>query len=88
MANKPVYLMVRDLDDQVGIEWGVDWGLEEDEGLPTDIEELSESQYVVWKFIKVLQGIGDADFAAEMEKQAKQNPSGLLMPPNLKGKPN
>lgn len=76
--------MVKDIggqdDDNAGIEWAVDWGLEEGEELPSDVEELSDAQYTVWQFICVLRGVGDDAYKEELERAKSDRPSGILIP--------
>ena len=53
------YLMVRDVpgqEDEAALEWGVDFGLDEDEELTKDHEELTESQFTVFQFMQILKG--------------------------------
>ena len=84
MAVKTVYLMIRDIEGQVGVDWGVDWGLDEGEELPEDVEELSDAQYTVWRVIKAIEGIGDDEYREKLAEQAKDKPSGLLVPVGIK----
>lgn len=77
---RTTYLMVRDIEGQSAIEWGVDWGLNEGEELPEDVEDLTEAQYTVWKVIAVLQHLGDDQFADYIKQQERDKPSGILVP--------
>lgn len=82
-TQRCVYLMVRDIDvdgEQEGVEWGVDWGLAEGETLPADVEDLTNAQYAVWRFIKVLQGLGNDEAKAELKQQVAEKPSGIIVP--------
>ena len=80
VAGKTVYLMIKDIDGQVGIDWGVDWGLDDGEELPEDCEDLTNAQYTVWMCVKAIRGVGDDAYRAEVKKQANEKPSGLLVP--------
>ena len=89
-SSNPVYVMLREItgvegtESGVGIEWGIDWGLEEGEELPEDIEELNEAQYSAWQFIRVLFGLGDDAYLAELKRQKEDKPTGLIMPAGKK----
>jgi len=80
---RTVYLMVRDINGQVGVDWGIDWGLEDNESLPNDVEELSDAQYTVWQCIKAIRGVGEEGYQKELERQAKDQPSGIIVPTKL-----
>jgi len=82
MVAKRCYLMVRDVEGQegVGLEWGVDYNLEEGETLPEDHEELSEAQYTVFMFVRTLQGVFDELSKEDLAKEMKERPSGLIVP--------
>lgn len=85
MKNRVCYIMVRDVDlqdevDGVGIEWGVDMGLDEGETLPEDVEKLTEAQYTVFRFTRALQGMFNEVNKEELEKQSKDAPSGIIVP--------
>ena len=84
MAKK-CYLMIEDLDGQEGIQWAVEWGLEEGEQLPEDVEDLSMAQYAVWRFLMVLNNwiTDDESAAARYKEYAAKGPSGVLMPQKL-----
>lgn len=82
-----VYLMVKDIDGQIGIDWGVDWGLAEGEELPHDVEELSDAQYTVWQCIRAIRGVGDEGYLEELKRHQADKPSGLYVPTGA-GKPN
>lgn len=80
MANKVCYLMVRDIDgqdDECALEWGVDFGLDEDEELPADHEELTNAQYTIFKFMQTLKGTFE-DAGAEVVRG--EAPSHLIVP--------
>lgn len=82
MQKRRAYLMIQDVEgaeDEASIEWGVDWGLTEGEELPEDVEELSEAQYAIWKFLKVLQGLGNEPEKTKTMEEAGQRPSGILV---------
>lgn len=74
--------MVKDVgvEGDLAIEWGVDWGLAEGEELPEDVEGMTEAQYTVWRFLKVLQGVMDPEAKQETVKQAQDRPSGIYVP--------
>lgn len=51
--------MVKDVpgqEDDAAMEFGVDYGLEEGEELPADIEELTEAQYTMYMMLQILKG--------------------------------
>ncbi len=81
MANRTCYLMVRDIEGQgeeeAALEWGVDFNLEEGEELPEDVEELTEAQYAVFKFMKTLQGVFED---SEVNEIRGEKASGLIVP--------
>jgi hypothetical protein len=73
--------MIQDTEGQgAGIEWGADFGLADGEALPEDVEELTEAQYTLWKFVSVLQGINDENRTADLKKAVSERPTGLLVP--------
>lgn len=80
MQNRTCYLMVRDVsteDEEVALEWGVDFGLAEDEELPEDHEELTEAQYTVFQMMQTLKGtLEDAEVGVLLGDEA----SGLIVP--------
>lgn len=84
MQRRKVYLMIQDVegvaDEDAGIEWGVDWGLAEGEELPEDVQDLTPAQYTVWRFIKVMQGLGNEPEKEKTAEQARDRPSGILVP--------
>lgn len=84
-TKRRAYLMVVDADDGSGIEFGVDWGLDEGEELPEDIEDLSRAQYTVWQIVRALKGIGDEAFAEETQRMSKERPTGIMMPSGGEG---
>jgi hypothetical protein len=74
--------MLVDIEGEENLEYGIDWGLEEGEELPDDIEELTLAQYTAWKFMCVLRGIGDEEYSKEVEESKSDKPSGIVMPVN------
>jgi len=81
MAIKTCYVMVRDVEGQeVGLEWGVDYGLAEGEELPEDVEDLTEAQFTVYRFVRALQGVFDEMSKEDLAKELKDKPSGLIVP--------
>ena len=81
MANKTCYIMVRDVEGQeVALEWGADYGLADDETLPDDVEELTEAQYTVYRFVRALQGVFDELSKEDLAKELENKPSGLIVP--------
>ena len=72
--------MVRDVPGQeheAALEWGVDFGLEEGEELPKDVEDLTESQYTIFQYMKILEGT----FAdAEVGMIIGDKGSGVIVP--------
>lgn len=75
--------MIQDTEGQTGIEWGADFGLDDGETIPEDVEDLTEAQYAIWKFVAVLQGINDDARVADLKKSVEDRPSGLLIPKKL-----
>lgn len=75
-----VYLMIEDAPDLSGVTYAVDYGLEEGETLPEDIEQLTEAQYAIFKMARVLQSCADDEAAAELAGQSTDAPSKLLIP--------
>lgn len=72
--------MVRDVEgqaDEAALEWGVDYGLEEGEELPKDIEDLTEAQYSVYMMIRALKGTFEE---ISMEEMRGEKGSGLIVP--------
>lgn len=77
---KTCFLMIRDIpagEEEAGLEWGVDYGLADGETLPEDVEDLSEAQYTVFRFVQTLRGTFEAIGAKELKGDA---PSGLIVP--------
>jgi len=75
------YIMIKDVAGQeVSLEYGADYGLEDGEELPKDVEELTEAQYTAFKFVQALNGTLDEGRKAELEAQAKDKPSGIVLP--------
>jgi hypothetical protein len=72
--------MVRDVEGQeseAALEWGVNYGLEEGEELPKDIEDLTEAQYTIYTMFRTLNGtFEDADVGKIMGEKG----SGLIVP--------
>ena len=64
-------------EDEAALEWGVDFGLEEGEELPTDIEELTEAQYAVYMMIATLKGVFNEVKAPDI---MGEKGSGLIVP--------
>ena len=78
--NRVCYVMVRDVpapEGDAGLEWGVDYGLEEGEELPKDIEDLTEAQYSVYMMIRALKGTFDE---VSIEEMRGEKGSGLIVP--------
>ena len=81
MAVKTCYIMVRDIEGQeIGLEWGADYGLEEGEVLPEDVEELTEAQYTIYRFVRTLTGVFDELSKEDLAKELEDQPSGLIVP--------
>lgn len=82
-----VYLMLEDrnTDDvkgdsqNVGISWSVNWGLEEGEMLPQNVDDMTEAQYTAWQFITVLRGMENSQ---NEEKADTTDKSRLILPPS------
>jgi hypothetical protein len=73
--------MIKDIVGQeVGLEYGADYNLDDGEELPEDVEGLTEAQYTTFKFIQLLRGTFDAERKAELEAQAEERPSGIVLP--------
>lgn len=84
MKNRTCYLMVKDLSAEEGeaaLEWGVSYGLEEGEELPTDVEELTEAQFTVFQMLQMLKGVFDD---AEVGHIMGEKPTGLIVPGGMK----
>lgn len=82
--NRTCYLMVKDIDGQdcdAALEWGVDYGLEEGEELPEDVEQLTEAQYTVFRIMKILKGTFEGQKA---EQIMGEKGSGLVVPQGRK----
>jgi len=73
--------MVRDIegqgDEEAALEWGVEFDLDEGETLPDDVEDLTEAQYAIFKFMKTLQGVFED---AEVGSIRGETPSRLIVP--------
>jgi hypothetical protein len=72
--------MVKDVpgqEDDAALEWGVDFGLEEGEELPTDHEELTEAQYTIYMMMKTLGGTFDE---LDIEQMRGDKGSGVIVP--------
>ena len=79
-SEKTCFLMVRDIpagEGEAGLEWGVDYGLGDGEELPEDVEDLSEAQYTVFRFVQTLRGTFESIGAKEIKGD---KPSGLIVP--------
>lgn len=80
MKQRVCYIMVKDVpgqEEDAALEWGVDFGLEEGEELPTDVEELTEAQYTVFTMVQTLKGV----FAeAEVEEIMGDKGAGIIVP--------
>lgn len=78
--NRTCYLMVKDIpgqESEAALEWGVDFGLEEGEELPTDHEQLTEAQYTVFMMMQTLRGtFADAEVGHIMGEKG----TGLIVP--------
>lgn len=72
--------MVRDVpgqEDEAALEYGVDFGLEDGETLPTDVEELTEAQYTIYMMLQTLEGtFGELDVDAIKGEKG----SGVIVP--------
>jgi len=79
--NRTCYLMVRDVpgqdDEEAAVEWGVDFNLEDGEELPTDHEDLTESQYTIFMMMQTLKGTFDDAQVGEIRGEKS---SGLILP--------
>lgn len=73
--------MVRDVPGQgeaeAALEYGVDYGLEEGEELPEDIEDLTEAQYAVYSMFQTLQGAIEEE---AIEDTMGDKGSGIVVP--------
>lgn len=76
--ERTCYLMVKDVPG--GLEYGVEYDLDEGEELPEDVEDLTEAQYTMYMFIKTLEGTFDKEAKERIEKQAQDKPSGIVVP--------
>jgi len=78
--DRVCYLMVKDIpapEGEIGLEFGADFNLDEGEELPEDIEQLSEAQFTVFKFLSMLRGT----FAeAEIQEIMGEKGTGLVVP--------
>lgn len=73
--------MVRDVEgDGVGLEWGAEYDLADGETLPEDVEELTEAQYTIYRFVRTLQGVFDELSKEDLAKELEEKPSGLIVP--------
>jgi hypothetical protein len=72
--------MVKDVEGQDALEYGADFGLAEGEILPEDVEDLTEAQYTVYKFLTILRSTFEDEAKAALESQAKDKPSGIIVP--------
>ena len=72
--------MVRDVpgqEDEAALEWGVDFGLEDGEQLPTDVEMLTEAQYTIFMMVQTLKGTFDEIAIPDLRGEKG---SGLIVP--------
>jgi hypothetical protein len=72
--------MIRDVpgqEDEAAVEFGVSYGLEEGETLPTDVEELTEAQYSVFCMMQTLKGTLEDAKPQDIKGEAG---SGLIVP--------
>jgi len=72
--------MIEDAPDLSGVSFAGDFGLGEGESLPEDHEDLTEAQYALFRFLRVLQGCADDSEAAKIAEQAADAPSKLITP--------
>jgi hypothetical protein len=72
--------MVKDVEGQDALEYGADFGLAEGEVLPEDVEELTEAQYTVYKFLTILRSTFEDEARAALKESAKDKPSGIVVP--------
>lgn len=78
--------MIKDVEGQeVGLEWGVDYGLAEGEELPTDHEELSEAQFTIYMFTRTLQGVFSELSKEDLAREITERPSGIIVPGDKMG---
>ena len=64
-------------EDESALEWGVNWGLDEGEELPTDVEQLSEAQFTIYQMMQILRGTFEEAGAKVI---MGDKPSGLVLP--------
>ena len=72
--------MVRDApgqEDEAAIEFGISYGIEEGEELPTDVEDLTEAQYTIYCMMQTLKGTLDN---VEPKDIMGDKGSGLVVP--------
>jgi len=72
--------MVKDVEGQDALEYGADFGLPEGELLPEDVEDLTEAQYTVYKFLTILRSTFEDEARAALKEQVKDKPSGIVVP--------
>ena len=72
--------MVKDVEGQDALEYGADFGLPEGELLPEDVEDLTEAQYTVYKFLTILRSTFEEEAREALKEQAKDKPSGIVLP--------
>jgi hypothetical protein len=80
MENRKCYLMVTDVsadEGEAALEWGVDFGLNEGEVLPTDHEQLTEAQFTVFKMVQMLRGVFENE---EVGHIMGEKPSLVIVP--------
>lgn len=73
--------MVKDVPGESGseaaLEWGVDFDLDDGEEPPTDVEQLTEAQYTVFRMMQILKGTFDGAEAADVQGEKG---SGVIVP--------
>lgn len=73
--------MIKDVpgqgDEEAALEWGVDYGLEEGEQLPKDVEQLTEAQYTVYKVMQIIRGTFEGQ---KPEETMGEKGSGIVLP--------
>lgn len=72
--------MIRDVpgqEDEAALEWGVDFGLDDGEALPNDVEQLTEAQYTLFMMAQTLRGTFEELKADELKGEKG---SGVIVP--------
>ena len=72
------YVMIEDAPG--GLIYGADFGLEEGEELPEDVEELTEAQFTAHCFMATLRGTLDDQVMDSHKAEVKEGKPGLLVP--------